>query len=198
MRRILPKAFFNRPTLTVARELLGKFLVRRIGRKPVAMMLTEIEAYDGPHDRASHASRGLTPRNKIMFGEAGHLYIYFTYGMHWMLNVVTGPKGYPAAVLIRAGIPAQGLPKVEGPARHRYNQALAGGPARLTKYLRIGKNFNGKPATKKTGLWLEDRRVKIRERDITLSKRIGVEYAGAWAKKPYNFKLRLPASKSRA
>src|SRR3989338_2229715 len=104
MRKILPQSFFDRPTLAVARALLGKFLVRRTGKKTLEAMITEVEAYDGPEDRASHASRGITPRTKIMFGEAGRLYVYFTYGMHWMLNVVTGSRGYPAAVLIRAGI----------------------------------------------------------------------------------------------
>ncbi|MBI2889014.1 MAG: DNA-3-methyladenine glycosylase [Candidatus Liptonbacteria bacterium] len=189
MRKVLKKSFFNRPTLSVAKELLGKFLVRRMSTKTVAVMLTEVEAYDGPEDKASHASRGITPRTKIMFGRAGRFYVYLTYGMHWMLNVVTGAKGYPAAILIRAGV-AYHLPLTAS--------KLISGPARLTKYLRIGKSFNGKPATRKTGLWFENRGIKISAKDIVAGKRIGVEYAGAWAKKPYNFKLRLPASKSRA
>ena len=174
MRRMLPQRFFNRPTLIVARELLGKFLIRHLGKKTFAVMITEVEAYDGPHDLASHASKGSTPRTKVMFGEAGRFYVYFTYGMHWMLNVVTGSKGYPAAVLLRGGVIAG---------------TSINGPARLTKFLHIGKSFNDKYATKKTGLWFEDRGVKIRKKEIIAGKRVGVEYAGAWAKKPYNFKI---------
>ena len=133
-------------------------------------MISEVEAYNGPEDKASHASRGKTERNKMMFGEAGNWYVYFTYGMHWMLNIVTGPKDYPAAVLIR------GTDKISGPAR-------------ITKFLQIGRKFNGKPADKKTGLWIEDRGIKIKKSQITATKRIGVDYAGKWANKPYRFKL---------
>jgi len=175
MKRILTPAFFNRPTLTIAREMLGKYLVRRRGSEELAMMITEVEAYDGPHDRASHASRGRTPRTSIMFGPAGHFYIYFTYGMHWLVNVVTGPKDYPAAVLIR------GLAPVKGPAR-------------LTKLLDITGTLNGKPAARKTDLWLEDRGVAVKARDIARRKRVGVDYAGLiWKNKLYNFSLKPEA-----
>src|SRR3989344_8777993 len=98
---VLPQSFFNRPTVVVAQELLGKFLVRRVGKREVAAMIIETEAYDGFKDKASHAHWGQTARNSIMFGKPGHIYAYFTYGMHWMLNIVTGEKGYPAAGLIR-------------------------------------------------------------------------------------------------
>lgn len=171
MRKILTEKFFNRSALKVAKELLGKFLVRRLGKKEIALMITEVEAYDGPKDKASHASRGKTERNKVMFGEAGNWYVYFTYGMHWMLNIVTGPKNYPAAVLIR------GAGEISGPAR-------------LTKFLKIDKKFNGQPANKKTGLWIEDRGVKISPKIIKRNKRIGVAYAGDWADKPYRFTLK--------
>ncbi|MBI2623488.1 MAG: DNA-3-methyladenine glycosylase [Candidatus Liptonbacteria bacterium] len=184
MRKVLGKIFFNRPTLTVAQELLGKFLVRKIGTKTIAVMITETEAYDGPHDKASHASRGLTPRTKVMFGEAGRFYVYFTYGMHWMLNIVTGPKGYPAAVLIRSGVTYHS-PLITS----KLISKLIRGPARLTKYLHVGKSFNGKIAARKTGLWFENRGVCINKKDILAGKRIGVDYAGAWAKKLYNFRF---------
>ncbi|MBI2035602.1 MAG: DNA-3-methyladenine glycosylase [Candidatus Liptonbacteria bacterium] len=101
MKKILKKPYFQKSTVVVARNLLGKFLVRRIKGKEIAAMITEVEAYDGFKDKASHAHRGKTARNAVMFGEAGVWYVYLTYGMHWMLNVVTGPKDYPAAVLIR-------------------------------------------------------------------------------------------------
>ena len=167
--QILGKSFFVRPTLTVARELLGKYLVRQRGLKKTSLMITEVEAYDGLNDKASHASRGKTERNKAMFCEGGRWYVYFTYGMHWMLNIVTGPRDYPAAVLIR------GTDKVTGPAR-------------LTKYLKIDKKFNGVLAAQKSGLWIEDRGCKIKPSEIIKTPRIGVDYSGpAWAKKPWRF-----------
>jgi DNA-3-methyladenine glycosylase len=127
---------------------------------------------------ASHARRGMTPRTTIMFGESGYFYIYFTYGMHWMVNIVTGAKGYPAAILIRAGIQDDGT--------------IIKGPARLTKNLKIDKTQNGKLAVKANGLWFEDRGVDLKDYKIIKSKRVGVDYAGdIWANKLYNFKLTL-------
>jgi len=156
----------------VAKKLLGKYLVRRLGKKEIALMITEVEAYDGHKDKASHASRGKTKRNYPMFGPAGHFYVYLTYGMHWMLNIVTGEKDYPAAILIR------GVGNLNGPGK-------------LTKFLKIDKRFNGKKAEKKTGLWFEDRGIKIKERDIKKAPRIGVLYAGPiWSKKHYRFLLK--------
>src|SRR4051812_28041733 len=122
--KTLPKHFFNRKTLTVANDLLGKYLVREIDGEIIREKIIETEAYIGPHDLACHSSRGRTERNKIMFEEAGTIYIYFTYGMHWMLNIVTEEKDFPSAVLIR------GLENVSGPAR-------------LTKKLKIDKGLNG-------------------------------------------------------
>ncbi|MDO8600924.1 MAG: DNA-3-methyladenine glycosylase [bacterium] len=168
MRKILRGEFFNRPTLKVARELLGKFLVRKQGRKMVALMITDVEAYIGHRDRASHASRGKTARNALMFGQAGYWYIYFTYGMHWMLNIVTEGNGYPAAILIR------GVQNISGPAR-------------ITKFLKIDKKLNGKSALRVSGLWIEDRGVKVASRMIKKGKRVGVDYAGEWKNRPWRF-----------
>lgn len=131
-------------------------------------MISEVEAYVGPEDKASHAHRGKTLRNVPMFGPAGRWYVYFTYGMHWMLNVVTGPDGYPAAVLIRG---------VEG----------ISGPARLTKKLKIDKRFNNKSVSQRTGLWIENHGIKIKKYKIKRLPRVGVNYAGKWAKKPLRF-----------
>ncbi len=171
MRKVLTQKFFNRPTLEVARELLGKYLVRKVGEKEIALPITEVEAYDGFEDKASHASRGKTLRNEVMFGSAGHFYIYFTYGRHWMLNVVTGEKGYPAAVLIR------GAGEISGPAR-------------LTKFLNIDKKLNGQKVGRPAGLWLEDRGLKILPKKIIRTPRIGVNYAGlVWSNKNYRFRL---------
>ena len=210
MRKILVKKFFNRPTLVVARELIGKYLIRRrisliranrrIRRrsKEIALMITETEAYDGFKDKASHAHRGRTERNKIMFGQAGHIYVYFTYGMHWMLNIVTGERDYPAAVLIRSAstiktptwTPGVQVGVGSGILGHEVN-----GPARLTKFLKIDKKLNGKELGRKSGLWIEDRRnLKIKNQKSKLriirTPRIGVRYAGAWSKKPYRFALK--------
>lgn len=168
-RRQLNSNFFKRSAVKVAKSLLGKFLVRRIGQKVLSARITEVEAYDGFQDRASHAFRGLTKRNFPMFGPPGVWYVYFTYGMHWMLNIVTGRRGYPSAVLIRG---------VEG----------ISGPARLAKFFKIDKKFNNLPANKKTGLWIEERGSKIKKYQIKRGPRIGVAYAGpVWSKKPWRF-----------
>jgi len=169
MRKVLPRTFFERDSVIVARELLGKFLVRRFPDREIVSMITEVEVYDGLRDKASHASRGKTLRNTPMFGPAGRWYVYFTYGMHWMLNIVTREEGYPAAILIRG---------IED----------AKGPARLTKKLIIDRQFNALPAVKKTNLWIEDRGVKILPAKIKKSARIGVSYAGPyWARRALRF-----------
>lgn len=171
-KKILGKEFFERSTLVVARELLGKYLVRRWGGKTIALLINETEAYDGMKDKACHAHRGQTLRNSPMFGEAGYAYVYFTYGMHFMLNLVTGPVGYPAAVLIR------GAGEVVGPAR-------------LTKYLDIDRKLNAKKLAPASGLWVEDRGVHVRKIDILRTPRIGINSAGpVWTAKPYRFVLK--------
>lgn len=165
----------------MARELLGKYLVRRRGKKIDKFIITEVEAYDGLKDKASHASRGKIKRNASMFGEAGRWYVYFTYGMHWMLNIVTGPKNYPAAVLIRG---------VKG----------INGPARITKQLKIDKKFNNKIALPKTGLWIaaptNSERASLKNAflsgkiKIVNLPRVGVAYAGpVWSKKKWRLVL---------
>ncbi len=170
---LLSKKFFERSTNIVAQELLGKFLVRKIGAKEIAVMITETEAYDGPHDKASHAHRGRTKRNEPMFGNAGVWYVYLCYGVHEMLNIVTGPRQYPAAVLIRG---------VEG----------ANGPGKVTKMLKIGRTFNNKKSVRANGLWIEDRGVRVAPRDIRHAARIGVAYAGpVWSRKKYRYILKI-------
>ena len=170
-KRVLDKSFFERDTLMVAQELLGKYLV--LGeREASAIMITEVEAYDGPADLASHAARGKTPRNSVMFGDAGVWYIYLCYGVYQLLNIVTGPRDYPAAVLIRG---VEGIP----------------GPGRVTRHFGIDTSFNRKKAEKGSGLWLEDRGIVIDPCDIVQTPRIGVAYAGPiWANKKYRFVLR--------
>jgi DNA-3-methyladenine glycosylase len=159
-------------TVELARRLLGRHLVvRRPDGSIQAHRITEVEAYDGEADLASHASRGRTCRTEVMFGPGGVWYVYLCYGIHEMLNLVTGPRDRPAAILIRG---LEGLP----------------GPGRLTRALGIDRRFNGAPATRKTGLWLEDRDGPEARFRIRASARIGVDYAGpVWARKPWRFTL---------
>ncbi len=168
--RILTEEFYNRPTLEVTRGLLGKHLVRRFDDgTEIAWAIQEVEAYDGCDDRASHASRGVTPRTEVMYGAPGFFYVYFCYGIHWLLNVVTGPKGYPAAILIRGA-------------------GAISGPARLTKALSIDGSFNRRSATEGEGLWIEDRGLRVPAGEIARTPRVGVAYAGpVWSAKPYRF-----------
>lgn len=166
--RALPRRFFERPADRVARELLGACLVMGDARGRIARhIVVETEAYLGAHDLACHAARGMTPRNAVMFGPAGVWYVYLCYGMHWMLNVVTGPVGAPAAVLIR------------GVAGHV-------GPGRLTRALGIDAGRNGTVAARKNGLWFEEG-AALPRRAIARTPRIGVDYAGEWASKPLRF-----------
>lgn len=165
---IIPARFFERPVLEICPELLGHFLVVSTPRGVERHELVEIEAYDGPEDLACHASKGRTPRTEVLFGPAGGLYVYLCYGIHWLLNVVTGPVDYPAAILIR------------GVKAHR-------GPGVLTRELQIDKRFNARPADPETGLWFEWNAGRNDSCRFKTTPRIGVDYAGEWAAKPYRF-----------
>ena len=170
MSQILDQSFFARPALIVARELLGKYLVRRRRKTKRVAMISEVEAYIGPHDLACHGRFGRTARTEVMYGPAGHWYVYLCYGIHWMLNVVTDEVDWPAAVLFRA----------------------AGdftGPGKLTKALSIDRRLNARPAARSSGLWIEDRGIVIRRSQIQRTPRIGVDYADQWKEKPYRFVL---------
>lgn len=182
---ILKRKFFERPTLEVARELLGCVLVRKIGRQEIRAVITETEAYAGEDDLASHASRGRTPRTELMYGEAGRAYVYMVYGMHHCLNVVTERKDYPAAVLIRAV-------SIEGMDYGRTN-----GPGKLCKALGIDRELNGHDMTKGEKLWMEKGDEKIRKEDIIAGKRIGVEYAKHSRDYTWRFTLRDYAGKKK-
>jgi DNA-3-methyladenine glycosylase len=167
----LTRKFFERPTLKVARELLGKVIVRRIGKQKISMRITETEAYIGEKDLASHARFGRTKRNAVMYGRAGVWYPYFIYGMHWMLNVTTEELDQPAAVLIRAGV----LTDADTPIK---------GPGTLTKTLRVDGSIYGKIATS-GDLYIEDR--GERPKKIVRTPRIGIDYAGAYKDKKWRF-----------
>jgi DNA-3-methyladenine glycosylase len=139
----LPRSFYLRPTLAVARDLPGTYLVRRSGTSLLIARIVEVEAYLGSRDPASHAFRGRTARNDVMFWKGGHLYVYFTYGMHFCCNVVTGREGIGMAILIRAGEPIAGVRQM---ARRRGTSdptLLCSGPARLCQATGIGRKENG-------------------------------------------------------
>lgn len=176
----LRKEFFMEPTLKVAENLLGKVLVRNNHGKEIKAVITETEAYCGFDDKASHASRGITERNKIMFGHAGLAYVYLIYGMHYCLNIVTERENYPAAVLIR-GVKLVGY----GCAT---SDKMLNGPGKLTKFLNIDKNLNGENILTSDNLWIENNNFSsVRAEKINKGPRIGVDYAGKWAKKPWRF-----------
>lgn len=171
----LPRSFYARETLTVARELLGLHLVhagvhgRQVGR------IVETEAYKGPKDLAAHSSRGRTQRTEVMFGAAGHAYIYLIYGMWDCLNVVTAAHGMPHAVLIRALEPVEGVDNTTH------------GPGLLCRTLHIDRSLNGADLTANS-LWIEQPAAgDYRKPRVVRSTRIGVDYAGDWAKKPWRF-----------
>jgi DNA-3-methyladenine glycosylase len=171
--RQLPREFYARRTLTVARELIGQHLVhqdgavRRIGR------IVETEAYQGPRDLAAHSARGLTPRTRVMFGPPGHAYVYLIYGFWNCLNVVTAREGVPHAVLLRALEPIANL------------DGASWGPGLLCRAMHIDRDLNGADLCSDT-LWIEAAPLRKRVR-LTRTTRIGVDYAGDWAKRPWRF-----------
>lgn len=173
-RLILNRQFFARETLTVARELIGKYLVREQGARTLTGRIIEVEAYIGPEDKACHASKGRTSRTEVLFGPPGHAYVYLCYGMHEMLNVVTERQEFPAAILLRA---------VE------YDGVLVDGPGRLTRAFAVDRRHNRLDLTIGASLWFEDRGEPIPPAWIGTHPRIGVDYAGPWAKKPWRFRL---------
>ena len=174
----LPRAFYARETTTVARELLGKLLVRRQGAGPAQLArIVEVEAYLGERDAASHARRGPTPRAAIMFGPPGFLYVYLIYGMHHCMNVVTETDGVAGAVLIRAAAPLTGFDP-EG-------RRLLTGPGKLCAALAITRALNGHDMTGPTEFYLADDGAPAPRR--ARSARIGVDYAGPWAARKLRF-----------
>jgi DNA-3-methyladenine glycosylase len=146
-RRPLPRAFYARPAPEVARDLLGRVLVRRLGDLRLVARLVETEAYE-ERDPASHSYRGRTARTQVMFGPPGHLYVYFTYGMHFCINVVTGAEGEGSAVLLRAAEPLEGIPEMSRRRRTEDPRLLAAGPGRLTQALGIGREHGGLDLTR--------------------------------------------------
>ena len=156
MARLLPSAFFARGTVKVAPDLVGKYLVRLKDGERMIGRIVEVEAYRGSDDPASHAFRGLTPRNAPMFGDPGRAYVYFTYGNHYCLNVTTQKAGTPGAILLRALEPVEGIDVMRRFRPNVPDSELTNGPGKLTKALAIDKSLNEQDMTIKGPLFVED------------------------------------------
>jgi DNA-3-methyladenine glycosylase len=184
----LPRDFYLQDTVTVARSLLGCVLWRRIGRETLAARIVETEAYLGANDAASHARRGLrSPRNESMYLEGGHAYVYFTYGMHWCVNVVTQEADIAEAVLLRAAEPLHGIESMRTrrpKAKRDYD--LMNGPGKLCSALAIDKALDGE-SLRGERLYITARDIELGQDDIAISPRIGVEGAGEAAFWPLRF-----------
>jgi DNA-3-methyladenine glycosylase len=190
---IIHKKFYQRETLIIAQELLGCYLVRKIGKKTVRGMICETEAYIGEDDLACHASRGRTPRTEIMYGEAGHAYVYMIYGMYHCLNVVTEKKDFPADVLIR------GLANIEQMASdydgwYEIKNIRLNGPGKLCKFLKIDRKLNGWDVTKGEKLWIEKSNKVRKVYKVKKSKRVGVDYAKHCKDHLWRFNMLVSAS----
>src|SRR5438876_7585926 len=189
MRR-LPPSFYDRDTILVARELLGKYLVHVSGGVERIGRIVEVEAYLGPHDLAAHSSKGLTARTKVMFGPPGHAYVYFIYGMYFCMNVVCQPAGVPEAVLLRALEPLEGIELMrrrrgvpDGP-----EWRLCRGPGVLCRALGITRAENGADLVRGPLRILDAPPVPAAQ--VARTARIGVAYAGADAARPWRFVVR--------
>ena len=180
----LPREFFNRSTLTVARELIGTRLVRILDGQKLVGLITETEAYIGEEDLACHAKAGRTPRTLPMYGPPGHAYVYFTYGNHWMLCPVTEREDFPAAVLIRAIQPIEGVDVMSA----RRNGRDTFGPGKLTQAMGITKSENTVDLTEANrGLWIEAG-IPVPDKNVTIGPRVGLNTVPEpWFSKPWRF-----------
>lgn len=180
--KVVGRKFFERDTLEVAKDLLGCFLIRKVGRKTIRAMIVETEGYVGEDDLASHASKGRTKRTEVMYGKAGHAYVYMIYGMYFCLNIVTEQKGFPAAVLIRA-VTIEGV-----------DYKTTNGPGKVCRELKIGKQFHNYDVTKGEKLWIESGK-KGEIKHIVAAKRVGIDYAKHCKEYLWRFVLKIEDSK---
>jgi DNA-3-methyladenine glycosylase len=190
----LSRSFYEQSTLDVAQQLLGKYLVRKHPDGTTVGRIVETEAYVGPEDKACHASRGRTPRTEVMFGRAGHAYVYLVYGMYDCLNLVTESVDYPAAVLIRAVEPVAGIELMKSRRRTERLHDLASGPGKLCQAFAINRMLNGSDLCGKV-LYLDDHGEPVSK--VVTTPRIGVDYAGPWKDKPWRFLIKGSAYVSR-
>lgn len=178
---ILTQQFFARPTLTVARQLLGQRLIRETDGRRLSGIIVETEAYVGFEDTANHVRMGRTPRNDVMFGPAGIAYVYIVYGMHHMLNIITEQVDFPAAVLIRAIEPLTGTAAMQARRQKKDRPPLkpvqlTNGPGKLCQALDIDKRLNRQPLTDGRDLWFEPAR-PVPDQAVATGPRIGIDYA---------------------
>lgn len=183
----LPRSFYEQTTIDVAKQLLGKYLVRKHPEGNAVGRIVETEAYIGPQDLACHASKGRTARTEVMFGPAGRAYVYFIYGFYNMLNLVTEAKDYPAAVLIRAVEPMDGFELMKERRKSSVLRNLASGPGKLCQAFAVDRTLNGADLSGSV-LYVEDRGEPVPK--FRATPRIGVDYAGKWKAKPYRFLVR--------
>ena len=191
----LTRSFYQRPTLAVARDVLGARLVRveRNGHRSSGLIV-EAEAYIGSDDLGCHAHTGRTARNASMWGPAGHAYVYFTYGMHWCLNLVTEADGFPAAVLLRALLPLEGLPRMRRRRGAAGEASLTGGPARLCQALSIDRRFDRHDLCAQQATLFLESGPPIAEEDVTTSPRVGLNNVPEpWRSLPWRFLIRPSA-----
>jgi DNA-3-methyladenine glycosylase len=190
--RRLARPFFERETLRVARELLGQRLVRldeNGGR--LSGRVIETEAYIGTDDLGCHARHGRTARNESMWGPAGHAYVYFTYGMHWMLNIVTERAGFPAAVLIRAIAAEEGVPTMRLRRHMVVDSRLTDGPAKLCQALGIDRAIDGRDLCTSGAELFFERLAEVRETGVTRGPRVGLDSVPEpWHSIPWRFRVK--------
>ena len=190
----LPRAFYTDKYVTgISRMLLGKILCTTLDGRLTTGMIVETEAYHGPEDKASHAYRGRrTGRTEPMFGDPGVAYIYLCYGIHHLFNIVTGPAGTPHAILVRAVEPVHGIETMmERRGMTFPHPRLTAGPGSLTVALGLTTALSGTDLLHpQSPVWIEDRGTQIPGKDIIASTRVGVGYAGDWARKPWRFRIR--------
>ena len=185
---VLAQTFYDRDVCDVARDLIGRRLVRKGNGGIIAGIIIEAEAYRGEEDLACHAHVGKTKRNAVMYGPPGHAYIYFTYGMHWMLNCVSGPEGFPAAVLLRSILPTDGL-KIIAARRHQRGPAeWCNGPAKICQALDLDSRLNGTPLFHQDGILRIEEGILVPPSIIQTSPRIGLgNTPEPWLSKPWRF-----------
>lgn len=174
---VLGKSFFNKSAMELAEKLLGKVIVSKLDGEYKCVLINETEAYLGEEDKGSHIKAGKTNRNKHMYENGGVWYIYLIYGMYWMMNVVSGTKEEPQAVLIRGGIVIEKTNRV-------LNEKIDG-PGKLSRYLNVSKVINGKDVSKKNNIWIED--WEIAPINVKKTPRIGINYAEEWKDKEMRF-----------
>jgi DNA-3-methyladenine glycosylase len=185
----LGRDFYQQPTLQMARDLLGKRLVRVLNGQRLSGLIVETEAYIGEADGACHASRGRTPRTEVMYGPPGHAYVYFIYGMHHCFNVVTEQEGFPAAVLIRALEPLEGLEWMRHHRPGRPDDQLTNGPGKLCAAMAIDRTLNGVNLCTSQVFFIEEGRT-VADEEIATSPRIGIRSDEVARSRPWRFYIK--------